>query len=70
MRTKYGSPMVIWMGNRLVLYVDHPDQVKSCLSSEKCLDKGYSYRFLREHFKADGLITLPGIFLFCNSKHI
>lgn len=54
----------MWMGNRLVVYVDDPERVKTFLSSDKCLDKGYSYRFMREHFRADGLITLPGILFY------
>lgn len=52
----YGNMSKIWLGNRLIVYVDEPEQVDVVLNSAACLNKGDSYKYIQE-FLGNGLIT-------------
>lgn len=42
----YGTPAKSWIGPALTITLDKPEDVKTVLMSQTCLDKPYMYRFL------------------------
>lgn len=55
----YGSSAKIWLGQKLFVFVDRPEDIETILTSPVCLDKGASYKFI-QNFLGLGLITLRG----------
>lgn len=55
----YGSLSKIWLGPKLLVYVDTPKDIETILTSQICLDKGNSYKFIQKVIGL-GLITLRG----------
>lgn len=55
----YEKPVKFWLGQRLFLYVDSPEDIETILTSQICLDKGASYKFI-QNFLGMGLVTLRG----------
>lgn len=42
---EYGTPMKSYLGPLLVVTVDKPEDIKTVLMSQNCLDKPYFYQF-------------------------
>lgn len=55
----YGTTVKFWLGQKLFVYVDKPEDIETILNSQICLDKGASYKFI-ENIVGMGLITLRG----------
>ncbi len=43
-----------WIGSKLFVFIDHPDDLRTILNSKDCLDKPYAYGFIKA---GDGLLT-------------
>ncbi|CAH0559426.1 unnamed protein product [Brassicogethes aeneus] len=56
----YSSPMKLWMGPRLVIFIKDPNQLQILMQSSKMSKKSYVYRFL-EPFMGKGLFTSAGL---------
>jgi len=56
---QYASPVRVWVGPKLYLYIDRPEQVQAILNSPNCLEKEKVYKFLTI-LGGDGLITSDG----------
>ncbi|CAL1678466.1 unnamed protein product [Lasius platythorax] len=55
---KYSTPLRFWMGNKLFIIINKPDQIQTILQNSHCLDKSILYYFL-ESSLGKGLITAP-----------
>ncbi|CAL1685468.1 unnamed protein product [Lasius platythorax] len=55
---KYSSPLQFWMGNKLFIGINKPDQIKKILQNNDCLDKSTSYELFEPLF-GKGLVTAP-----------
>lgn len=65
LRKNYGPMAKFWLGHRLYVNVDNPDDVKTILNSNLCLDKGDAYDFIN-NIVGKGLLTLDGVYYnFC-----
>ena len=58
--TRYASPVRIWVGPKLYLYIDRPEQIQVILNSPQCLDKENVYKFL-SILTEEGLLTLEPV---------
>jgi cytochrome P450 len=56
----YPTPCRIWLGPRLFVLLDHPDDVQIALNSPHANSKGCEYEFLNVYPDASGLITANG----------
>ncbi|CAL1682567.1 unnamed protein product [Lasius platythorax] len=66
---KYSSPLQFWMGNKLFIGINKPDQIKKILQSNDCLDKSISYELFEPLF-GKGLVTAPASIWTENRKMI
>lgn len=53
------SPSKFWLGPRLCILINKPEQVEKVLNHPGCLDKGNLYDFVAEAI-GNGLVTLRG----------
>ncbi|XP_070518908.1 cytochrome P450 4g15-like [Cardiocondyla obscurior] len=54
----YSSPFQSWIGNKLFIVIYEPDDAKTILHSENCMDKSIIYK-LFEPCLGSGLVTAP-----------
>ncbi|XP_050452061.1 cytochrome P450 4C1-like [Cataglyphis hispanica] len=54
----YPSPFRCWIGNKLFIFVNDPDQIKTILQSSHCLNKNILYKFF-EPLLGEGIFTAP-----------
>lgn len=54
------SPISVWLGTNLFVYVDNVLAVEQVLASTECLDRQRSYKYIREALGVDGVFTLDG----------
>lgn len=52
------TPAAVWLGPKLHIIIDKPEDMQTVLLSPNCLDKPYVYRFLPNE---RGLFTSEGI---------
>ncbi|XP_050452058.1 cytochrome P450 4c21-like isoform X4 [Cataglyphis hispanica] len=52
----YQSPFRCWIGNKLFIFVNDPDQIKTILQSSHCLNKSILYKFF-EPLLGEGIFT-------------
>jgi cytochrome P450 len=57
--TEYPRPTRLWLGPRLFVVLDHPDDVQCVINSQNALYKDKVYKFL-ECFGGPGMITING----------
>lgn len=58
---KYVSPMRLWLGPEMVVFVSDAENVEIVLKSKDCLNKPNSfYKIIRDAMQVDGLFTLKG----------
>lgn len=50
----------LWFGNRLYIYIVNPEEAKTILQSQFCLNKTDAMGFISDVF-GDGLVTSKGI---------
>lgn len=62
---KYNSPIRIWLGTKLFVYVDNIEDVEAVLSSAECTNRDEIYQYLKEALGVNGVFTLEGM-LYCN----
>ncbi|XP_066256719.1 cytochrome P450 4C1-like [Euwallacea similis] len=60
MTDSYSSPLRIWIGPKLVVFVKDPDQLQTIMQSSKFTEKSFVYRFLKP-FLGKGLFTSKGL---------
>ena len=53
-------PTRLWIGTRLFILLNNPDDIKAVLTSPHCLSKSDSYHFVKETFSGEGLLTSEG----------
>lgn len=54
------SPISVWLGTQLFVYVDSLHAVETVLTSTDCLDRQESYKYIRQGLGVDGIFTLNG----------
>lgn len=60
--TKYGSPIRLWLGPEMVVFVSDAENVEIVLKSKDCLNKPHSfYKIIRDAMQIDGFFTLKGV---------
>lgn len=60
--TKYGSPIRLWLGPEMVVFVSDAENSEIVLKSKDCLNKPHSfYKTVRDAMQIDGLFTLDGM---------
>lgn len=59
----YPSPMRVWMGPNLYIFVHDADSVNKLLHSRTSLDKPDVYAAVRDALGSDGLFSSKGIYL-------
>lgn len=60
---EYPSPMRMWLGTILVVFVTDAESADFILKSKDCLNKPHQlYKILRDGLNADGLLTINGNF--------
>jgi len=59
MSYQYGNVARGWLGNKLVIFLTHPDDVELILSSHDHIDKSNEYRFFKP-WLGDGLLISTG----------
>lgn len=58
----YGSPIKIWLGPFLVVFITDAENVEIVMKSKDCINKPHTfYKIVQEGLGVDGLITLNGI---------
>ncbi|CAL1678463.1 unnamed protein product [Lasius platythorax] len=55
---KYSTPLRLWMGNKLYIIINKPDQIQTILQNSHCLDKSVIYTLFEPVF-GKGLLTAP-----------
>ncbi|XP_032689286.1 cytochrome P450 4C1-like isoform X2 [Odontomachus brunneus] len=63
----YQSPFRFWLGNKLLIFINEPDQVKVILQNPSCLNKNVLYDVTRPWI-GKGLITAPAHIWFGHRK--
>lgn len=53
----YRSPFKFWLGPRLIIVVNKPDDLHDVLTSQNCLDKDEFYRIFNDIAKTDTEMT-------------
>lgn len=64
---KHNSPIRIWLGTKLFVYVDNVEDVEVVLSSAECTNREEIYQYLKEALGVNGVFTLEGMILYGNS---
>ncbi|CAL1688579.1 unnamed protein product [Lasius platythorax] len=54
----YSSPLRFWIGNKLFIGINKPDQIQTILQNSRCLNKSVLYEFV-EPVLGKGLLTAP-----------
>lgn len=64
---KYESPMRLWFGPQMVVFIADAENAEIVLKSKDCLNKPYDfYKILRDALNVDGFFTLKGLVsIFC-----
>lgn len=58
---KYESPMRLWFGPQMVVFIADAENAEIVLKSKDCLNKPYDfYKILRDALNVDGFFTLKG----------
>ncbi|XP_032667499.1 cytochrome P450 4C1-like isoform X2 [Odontomachus brunneus] len=65
----YPSPFRFWLGNKLIIFINEPDQIKVILQHPSCFNKNVLYDTLRP-WLGTGLITAPAQIWFGHRKMI
>lgn len=61
--TNYGSPIRLWLGPEMVVFISDAENVEIVLKSKDCLNKPYSfYKIIRDAMQVDGFFTLKGVY--------
>lgn len=58
--SKYPSPIRVWMGPNLYVYVDDPQSAETLLKHRNAFEKPNVYDAVKDVLGADGLFTLKG----------
>lgn len=59
---KYESPMRLWLGSILTIFITDAESAEVLLKSKDCLNKPDTfYKILSDALSADGVLTLKGI---------
>lgn len=58
---KSNSPIRIWLGTKLFVYIDNVEDVEVVLSSAQCINRAEIYQYLNEALGVNGIFTLEGI---------
>lgn len=62
MAKKYGSPLRLWLGPEMVVFISDAENVEIIMKSKDCLNKPNSfYKMIRDAMQVDGFFTLKGI---------
>jgi len=56
---RYVTPISFWLGPKLYIYIDRPEQIQVVLNSPQCADKENVYKFANVLI-GEGLVTLCG----------
>lgn len=63
MSTKYGSPVRLWLGPEMIVFISDAENIETILKSKDCLNKPESfYKIIRDAMQLDGFFTLKGNF--------
>lgn len=66
---KYESPMRLWFGPQMVVFVADAENAEIVLKSKDCLNKPYDfYKILRDALSVDGFFTLKGNYFHNNTN--
>lgn len=59
--SKYESPIRLWLGPEMIVFIFDAENAEIVLKSKDCLNKPNSfYKIVRDAMQVDGLFTLKG----------
>lgn len=50
----------MWLGTKMYVMLDHPDDVATVLGSPHCVEKAEIYRLVSSRLQTDGLVSNQG----------
>lgn len=60
MSANYATPLRLWLGTKLFIYLDNVEDVEIILAAPECINREESYQFMKEALGVDGIFTLEG----------